>query len=319
MENIKFKSFQDAGQAVLQFLHKYFGFDLWMITRVEGLDWIVLQTEDHGYGVQPRQVFQWADSFCFHMVAGKAPRIAPRSEVIPLYATAPINQQVCIKSYIGQPLVKEDGSLFGTLCAIDPEIKSEAIVQDMQLVELLGQLLSSILQAELRQIEQVRQRELLQEEASKDELTGLYNRRAWDKFLRAEEERCKQYGHPAAVLFIDLNDLKKVNDSLGHEEGDRLIQNAAQVLRDNVRINDIVARLGGDEFVMLSVENDKTGAETLLDRLIAAFAEANIGAAIGLAMRHPSQGLFAALAQADQNMFEYKRWKKASEAVAYLK
>ncbi|MBD8008836.1 sensor domain-containing diguanylate cyclase [Acinetobacter pecorum] len=319
MENINFKSFQDAGQAVLQFLHKHFGFDLWMITRVEGLDWIVLQTEDHGYGVQPRQVFQWADSFCFHMVAGKAPRIAPRSEVIPLYATAPINQQVCIKSYIGQPLVKEDGSLFGTLCAIDPEIKSEAIVQDMQLVELLGQLLSSILQAELRQIEQVRQRELLQEEASKDELTGLYNRRAWDKFLRAEEERCKQYGHPAAVLFIDLNDLKKVNDSLGHEEGDRLIQNAAQVLRDNVRINDIVARLGGDEFVMLSVENDKTGAETLLDRLIAAFAEANIGAAIGLAMRHPSQGLFAALAQADQNMFEYKRWKKASEAVAYLK
>jgi len=319
MENIKFKSFQDAGQAVLQFLHKHFGFDLWMITRVEGLDWIVLQTEDHGYGVQPRQVFQWADSFCFHMVAGKAPRIAPRSEVIPLYATAPINQQVCIKSYIGQPLVKEDGSLFGTLCAIDPEIKSEAIVQDMQLVELLGQLLSSILQAELRQIEQVRQRELLQEEASKDELTGLYNRRAWDKFLRAEEERCKQYGHPAAVLFIDLNDLKKVNDSLGHEEGDRLIQNAAQVLRDNVRINDIVARLGGDEFVMLSVENDKTGAETLLDRLIAAFAEANIGAAIGLAMRHSSQGLFAALAQADQNMFEYKRWKKASEAVAYLK
>ena len=319
MENINFKSFQDAGQAVLQFLHKHFGFDLWMITRVEGLDWIVLQTEDHGYGVQPRQVFQWADSFCFHMVAGKAPRIAPRSEVIPLYATAPINQQVCIKSYIGQPLVKEDGSLFGTLCAIDPEIKSEAIVQDMQLVELLGQLLSSILQAELRQIEQVRQRELLQEEASKDELTGLYNRRAWDKFLRAEEERCKQYGHPAAVLFIDLNDLKKVNDSLGHEEGDRLIQNAAQVLRDNVRINDIVARLGGDEFVILSVENDKTGAETLLDRLIAAFAEANIGAAIGLAMRHPSQGLFAALAQADQNMFEYKRWKKASEAVAYLK
>ena len=236
MENINFKSFQDAGQAVLQFLHKHFGFDLWMITRVEGLDWIVLQTEDYGYGVQPRQVFQWADSFCFHMVAGKAPRIAPRSEVIPLYATAPINQQVCIKSYIGQPLVKEDGSLFGTLCAIDPEIKSEAIVQDMQLVELLGQLLSSILQAELRQIEQVRQRELLQEEASKDELTGLYNRRAWDKFLRAEEERCKQYGHPAAVLFIDLNDLKKVNDSLGHEEGDRLIQNAAQVLRDNVQI-----------------------------------------------------------------------------------
>lgn len=238
----------------------------------------------------------------------------PRSEEIPLYATAPINQQVCIKSYIGQPLLKEDGSLFGTLCAIDPETKSEAILQDMQLIELLGQLLSSILQAELRQSEQIRQHELLQEEASKDELTGLYNRRAWEKLLRAEEERCKQYGHPAAVLFIDLNDLKKVNDSLGHDEGDKLIQNAAQVLRDNVRINDIVARLGGDEFVILSVENDETSTESLVDRLINAFAAANIGAAIGMAMRHPGHGLFAALAQADQNMFEYKRRKKSSES-----
>ncbi|MGE8538789.1 MAG: GGDEF domain-containing protein, partial [Acinetobacter sp.] len=207
-----------------------------------------------------------------------------------------------------------DGSLFGTLCAIDPESQSEAIVQDMEMVELLGQLLSLILQAELRQIEQVRQHELLQEEASKDELTGLYNRRAWDKLLRAEEERCKQYGHPAAVLFIDLNDLKKINDSLGHEQGDTLIKNAAQVLRDNVRMNDIVARLGGDEFVILSLENDETATKSLLDRLVDAFAEANIGAAIGMAMRHPTHGLHEALAQADKNMFVYKRQKKSSQS-----
>jgi len=248
------------------------------------------------------------------MVTGKGPRIAPRSEEIPLYATAPINQHFCIKSYIGQPLFKEDGSLFGTLCAVDPEAKSDAILQDLAMVELFSKLLSSILQAELRQNEQIRQQELLQQQASKDELTGLYNRRAWEKLLRAEEERCMQYGHPAAVLFIDLNDLKKVNDSLGHDEGDKLIRNAAQVLRDNVRINDIVARLGGDEFVILSVENDETSTESLVDRLINAFAAANIGAAIGMAMRHPGHGLFAALAQADQNMFEYKRRKKSSES-----
>ncbi len=312
MENINFKSFQDAGQAVLQFLHQHFGFNLWMITRVEAKDWIVLQSEDHGYNVQAGQVFQWADSFCSHMVAGKAPKIAPRSEDIPLYATAPINQQVSIKAYIGQPLINEDGSLFGTLCAIDPEIKSEAILQDMGMVELFGQLLSSILQAELRQSEQIRQHELLQEEASKDELTGLYNRRAWKKLLWAEEERCKRYGHPAAVLFIDLNDLKKVNDSLGHDEGDKLLQKAAQVLRENVRINDIVARLGGDEFVILSIENDESSNVSLLERLIEAFSTANIGAAIGMAMRHPAHGLFEALAQADRNMFEYKRLNKVT-------
>ena len=128
MSSIAFKNFHDAGQAVLHFLRQKFGFDLWMITRVEGNDWIVLQAEDHGYDVKPGRVFNWADSFCSHMVQGHAPRIAPRSEDVPLYASAPIAQQVNIKAYIGQPLVKEDGSLFGTLCAIDPEPKSEKII-----------------------------------------------------------------------------------------------------------------------------------------------------------------------------------------------
>lgn len=311
MDHINFRSFQEAGQAVLKFLHSRFGFNLWMITRVEGKDWIVLQSEDHGYDVQPGQVFQWADSFCFHMIAGKGPKIAPRSEDIPLYATAPINQQVNIKSYIGQPLIYEDGSLFGTLCAIDPQIKSDAIVQEVELVELFGNLLSNILQAELRQNEQIRQHERLEAEALRDGLTGLYNRRAWEKLVTTEEERCKRYGHPAAVFFIDLNDLKKVNDSLGHDRGDELIQQTANVLRNTARSNDIVARLGGDEFVILSVENDEAGAEVLLRRLMQALKQEKIAAAIGVAMRHPAQGLFKAAAEADRKMFEHKRQLKS--------
>lgn len=311
MDHINFRSFQEAGQAVLKFLHSHFGFNLWMITRVEGKDWIVLQSEDHGYDVQPGQVFQWADSFCFHMIAGKGPKIAPRSEDIPLYATAPINQQVNIKSYIGQPLIHEDGSLFGTLCAIDPQIKSDAIMQEVELVELFGNLLSNILQAELRQNEQIRQHERLEAEALRDGLTGLYNRRAWEKLVTTEEERCKRYGHPAAVFFIDLNDLKKVNDSLGHDRGDELIQQTANVLRNTARSNDIVARLGGDEFVILSVENDEAGAEVLLSRLMQALKQEKIAAAIGVAMRHPAQGLFKAAAEADRRMFEHKRQLKS--------
>ncbi|WP_291352248.1 MULTISPECIES: sensor domain-containing diguanylate cyclase [unclassified Acinetobacter] len=311
MDNITFRSFQEAGQAVLKFLYKRFGFNLWMITRVEGKDWIVLQSEDHGYNIQPGQVFQWADSFCFHMIAGKGPKIAPRSEDIPLYSTAPINQQVSIKSYIGQPLVHEDGSLFGTLCAIDPQEKSETITQDVELIELFGHLLSTILQAELRQNEHVRQHERLEAEALRDELTGLYNRRAWERLLTAEEERCKLYGHPAAVFFIDLNDLKKVNDSLGHDQGDELIQQAAHILKNTARSNDIVARLGGDEFVILSVESDETGTDVLLNRLKQALTQAKIGAAIGVAMRQPAQGLFKAAAEADKKMFEHKRQLKS--------
>ncbi|WP_425919372.1 sensor domain-containing diguanylate cyclase [Acinetobacter sp. TSRC1-2] len=307
MNSINFKNFEEAGQDILQFLYNRFGFDLWMITRVEGKDWIVLQSEDHGYDVKPGQVFQWADSFCSHMVKGDAPKISPRCEDIPLYATAPISQQVSIKSYIGQPILNEDGSLFGTLCAIDPHPKSETITQDIAIIELLGNLLSKILQAELRQNQQVHEVKRLKKKAFRDGLTGLYNRRAWDELIGKEEERCKRYGHPAAVFFIDINNLKQVNDNLGHVVGDQVIQQAAHVLSDSVRSNDIVARLGGDEFAILSRENNKAGAERLLNRIIDAFTHTKISIAIGFSMRQPSCGLLLAAEQADKKMFEYKR------------
>ena len=307
MNSAEFKNFEETGQAVLKFLYQKFGFNLWMITRTEGDDWIVLQSEDNGYNVQPGQVFRWADSFCSHMVQGKAPRIAPRSEDIPLYVNAPIAKQVEIKAYIGQPLTKEDGSLFGTLCAIDPKPQSDAITKEAGLIDLLGQMLSYILQGELREVEQIRQRERFKEEALNDSLTGLFNRRAWDNLIGLEEERCKRYGHPTAILMIDLNNLKTVNDSLGHTAGDELIQKAATALKGCVRSNDIVARLGGDEFAILSIENNQVNAENLVNRVLQVFAEANISAAIGLAMRNPLNGLLKALQEADEKMYAHKK------------
>ena len=77
MNDLIFNDFEAAGQRVLAFLHQRFGFGLWMVTRTEGEDWIVLQSEDHGYGVKPGTVFRWADSFCSEMVKGNGPRIAP--------------------------------------------------------------------------------------------------------------------------------------------------------------------------------------------------------------------------------------------------
>ncbi|MPW45037.1 sensor domain-containing diguanylate cyclase [Acinetobacter guerrae] len=307
MSSIAFKNFHEAGQAVLHFLHQKFGFDLWMITRVEGNDWIVLQSEDHGYDVKPGRVFNWADSFCSHMVLGHAPRIAPRSEDIPLYASAPIAQQVNIKAYIGQPLVKEDGSLFGTLCAIDPEPKSEQIIEDGGLVELFGNLLSHILQREIRENEQIRLHERLQNEAVIDAMTGVYNRRGWNQFLCTEEERCKIYGHPAAVLMIDLNGLKAINDQQGHAEGDRFIEQAAFILRKSLRQEDLLARLGGDEFGILILGHDHDNLEHLKQRLLEHLADAKISAAIGYAMRHPSHGLEDACKYADEQMYIHKR------------
>lgn len=306
------KQFEETSRDILQFLHKRFGFALCMVTRVEGKNWIVLQSEDHGYDIAAGQVFKWADSFCFHMVKGNGPRISPRCEDIPLYATATIAQKLNIQSYIGQPILNEDGSLFGTLCAIDPNTKSELILEDVDLLELLGSLLSKVLQAELAQNRHVNEVKRLKKKAFRDQLTGLYNRRAWEELINKEEERCKRYGHTAAVFFIDINNLKEVNDNLGHVVGDQLIKRTADILIDTIRGNDIVARLGGDEFVILSSENNKAGAERLLNRLKANFEQENISVAIGYSMRHPSSGLHFAAEQADKKMYENKQKIKSA-------
>lgn len=313
-----FDSFDSAGHAILKFLHQRLGFDLWMITRTEGDDWIVLQAEDHGYGVKPGQVFRWADSFCSHMVKGKAPCIAPRSDEVELYAAAPIGKQVNIQAYIGQPLLKSDGELFGTLCAINPTPQSDALNQEKDLIEFMAALLTHILQMELKQTEQLRQIERLQAKAMTDELTQLYNRRGWEHFIAIEEERSQRYGNLSAVYVIDLDGLKEVNDTEGHAVGDQLIQRAANALRDVARKSDIVARLGGDEFSILSVDTDHAGAISLFERIGQALDEVQVGASIGFALRHPSFGLQQAICQADQQMYFHKRSKKSSNAELVL-
>lgn len=307
MSHLTFDNFEAAGKAVLSFLYTRIGFNLWMITRTEQDDWIVLQTEDHGYNIQSGTTFSWADSFCSEMVKGNGPRIAPNSDAIAAYASAPIAQKVDIKSYIGVPLTYSDGSLFGTLCAIDPAQQSDTLYDELQLIELLAGLLSSILNAELETLAQVRRSELLALESQTDVQTQLYNRRAWDQMLLKEQDRCQRYGHPAAIFVIDLNGLKKINDTQGHAAGDQFIARAAKVLKDTAREGDVVARLGGDEFGILAVECDYSGAEMLLVRLKQALQAAGVSASIGVAVKAASIDLKSVWDTADQLMYAEKR------------
>jgi diguanylate cyclase len=316
VEASKLLSFDTAAQAVLAYLQDLIGFGLWMVTRTEGNDWIVLQAEDQGYGVKQGDVFRWTDSFCSRMVQGKGPRIAPCAEAVTAYAEAPIAQQVQIGAYVGVPLSYSDGSLFGTLCAIDPQAQSEKIAEHLPLIELFAQLLSSILHADLIAAEQTRYAERLQTEAMSDALTGLYNRRGWNDLLKSEEERCHLYGDPASVMVVDLDGLKAVNDTLGHSVGDTLLQRAAQAMKQAVRRQDIVARIGGDEFAILCVDCPLDMGTQLKQRLQFHLEAAQVQASIGIAGRQPKLGLKAAWAEADRNMYADKRQRKANVCVS---
>ncbi|WEJ62657.1 sensor domain-containing diguanylate cyclase [Thiomicrorhabdus lithotrophica] len=306
-----FKDFESASRAVLTYLHEQLGFGLWMMTRTEGRDWIVLQVEDHYYNVKEGTVFTWTDSFCSQMVQGFGPRVAPCSREIPVYEAAPIGQQVPIEAYIGVPVNNSDGTLFGTLCAIDPNPQNPDITQQLPVIELLARFLGTVLESDLKALEQERLLERIKQEVLTDELTNVFNRRGWDKAVELEEERARRYGNPVCVMIIDLDGLKSINDNQGHAKGDERIQAAAKCISESVRENDIVARIGGDEFAVLAIECDKKGAEALYKKMSKVLCSNKISASIGKAMRGSEMNITQTMEQADLAMYAQKAQHKS--------
>jgi hypothetical protein len=200
--------FAGASREVLSFLHQRIGMDLWMVTRADNEDWVVLAAEDHSYGVKQGDVFRWADTFCSRMVRGDGPRVAPRAIDVPAYAALPITRQLPIGAYVGVPLVDTEGQLFGTLCGLNPQPMPASIVAEQPMVEVLADMLSGLLSAELSTSALTREAETARSEALTDALTGLANRRGWEVALAAEEERCRRYGATACVVAIELDGMK---------------------------------------------------------------------------------------------------------------
>ncbi|RUM89246.1 MAG: hypothetical protein DSZ24_01690 [Thermodesulfatator sp.] len=107
--------------------------------------------------------------------------------------------------------------------------------------------------------------------ASRDPLTGLYNRRAFQEFLQVEMDRARRQNYSFALLFIDVDHFKLLNDAYGHVVGDQFLRHLALFLRRIFRRGDILARHGGDEFVALVPHIDCYGLPRILERLFAAF------------------------------------------------
>lgn len=114
-----------------------------------------------------------------------------------------------------------------------------------------------------------------------DELTGLYNGRHFRARMREEIERAKRSGRPLALLVIDSDSLKTVNDRFGHEAGNRHLVAIAQSVQTHVRTSDVVARFGGDEFLVLQPDATVEAAAAVAERIRVAVAAATVVAAEG--------------------------------------
>jgi diguanylate cyclase (GGDEF)-like protein len=119
-----------------------------------------------------------------------------------------------------------------------------------------------------QQLVAIRQRiDDLRADADLDHLTGLANRRRFRVALQREVERWRRYGVPCALLLIDIDHLKKINDKFGHPAGDAVIRQIAQTVKEVSRDNDTPARMGGEEFALLLAGIDAEKATIAADRL----------------------------------------------------
>jgi diguanylate cyclase (GGDEF)-like protein len=148
----------------------------------------------------------------------------------------------------------------------------------------------------------------------KDEVTGLYNRRFFGIRLEEEISRYRRFNHPVSVVLIDVDDLKLVNDELGHAAGDEALRTVADVLVRHSRGINVICRYGGDEFAVLLVETAKSGAEVYAERLrevLGAHVTAHgrrLTASLGVASLPDDVGPSADIVRAaDQALYAAKR------------
>lgn len=133
------------------------------------------------------------------------------------------------------------------------------------LLLLIGCTVAGSLRMVIRETQSLTRR--LREEAVIDDLTGLLNRRGWRQAAPHELARSARSGLPLALLMLDLDDFKHLNDQQGHDRGDRALREMAEALRATLRAGDVLARLGGDEFVALLSNSTLEGAHAAVKRL----------------------------------------------------
>jgi diguanylate cyclase (GGDEF)-like protein/PAS domain S-box-containing protein len=181
----------------------------------------------------------------------------------------------------------------------------------------------------IAQLQDISERKRLEEQlrhlADHDPLTGLRNRRLFENDLRLQVARSQRYGEQAAVMMVDLDAFKAINDLHGHKVGDETLRAIATALTRRLRETDLVARLGGDEFAVLLPHADEQGTALVADGLLRVIAACGVD--LGDTVVHPSGSVGAAmidrhtvsaeqvLDEADRAMYAAKRAKTAAASV----
>lgn len=155
---------------------------------------------------------------------------------------------------------------------------------------------------------------LLQSLASTDSLTKTLNRRAFYQRLEEEIKRSRRYGQTFSVAFLDLDDFKSINDTYGHEDGDKLLQTLTEAIKSTIRTTDKLGRIGGDEFAILLPETRQDQARIVMNNILQkGFSnlkykgkKVNFSAGV-ITCHNPASGVDEIMLHLDRLMYEAKK------------
>jgi diguanylate cyclase (GGDEF)-like protein len=155
----------------------------------------------------------------------------------------------------------------------------------------------------------------LEEETRRDAMTGVYNRAYLDQVLAREFENSTRHKWPLSVAFADLDNFKRINDTFGHQAGDRILQATARILSGNTRETDLIARYGGEEFVIVLPATDAQTARSVCERIVTAFQ--NTGHVIGSEHATVTISIGCATHGADTSFENTAAFVKAADQALY--
>lgn len=219
---------------------------------------------------------------------------------------------------------KKDGSLYWVSTTILPFLDAAgrpehyvSVRTDITSIKMAEAMLESN-QERLEELVALRTAELAEREAAfqhlseTDMLTGVANRRKFDETLLVETSRAQRHGLSLSLVMIDIDHFKSLNDTYGHQTGDAVLIEFAQLVSSNIRVHDFFARWGGEEFTILATTSDCQDTCMLADKLrqlIASYAFPDVGhvtASFGVATYYPEEDIDAFLSRADKALYTAK-------------
>lgn len=255
------ESTREAWQKTVDIMADIVGVPAALITRVRGNE----QLEVFVASQSPGNVYEQGQTaaldtghFCEEAMRSGGPVLVPDAKADARWRDAPAVAHGMV-SYLGMPLLWPNGEPFGSICVMD----SRENPYSARYERLLSQF-QEIITLHLALLFQQHE---LKERTRRDSLTGACTRREFFETGRAELKRARRYGHPLALILLDFDHFKQINDRYGHAGGDSVLRQLSRRVMDSLRTSDRYYRFGGEEFVIILPHSEIEDALLVAERI----------------------------------------------------